>query len=136
MTVTLPRRRPNVAIDVSLAIINVVLLLIFFFLVTGQMETTDGADGLHLAETHDLPLDHLPRPILVVAPSGEWRLDGQPVAPDLLGVALAALPDPGAVLNLLIDRAAPADALIGVLENPALRDRGVRLVTLRREGGA
>lgn len=133
MSVSLPFKRRQLQIDVSLAIINIVLLLIFFFVVSGQV--TGGAQNraLDLPETSDLPLDQLPRPILIVAPEG-WTLDGQPVAPDLLGVAIEALPQP-VVLHLLIDRGAPADALIAVLRHPALQDVALRLVTLRQRGG-
>ena len=125
----LPPSRPRVAIDVSMAIVNIVLLLIFFFIVTGQMSVTSGVEGLELSETSELPLEQLPKPVLVVDRDGGWQLDGTPVAPELLGVALDALAQP-VMLHLVIDRATPAEALVSVLRHPALRDRAVRLVTL------
>ncbi|MDO5704946.1 MAG: biopolymer transporter ExbD [Paracoccus sp. (in: a-proteobacteria)] len=134
MSVSLPPPPQRLRIDVSLAIINIVLLLIFFFLVSGQMTASNQPATMDLPETTDLPLDQLPRPILIVTPDGDWTLDGQPVAPDLLGVAVAALQRP-VTLHVLIDRAAPADTLVTVLRNPALRDIAVRLVTLRHRGG-
>ncbi|MDO5631658.1 MAG: biopolymer transporter ExbD [Paracoccus sp. (in: a-proteobacteria)] len=134
MSVSLPSRARRLRIDVSLAIVNIVLLLIFFFLVSGQIGASDRARLPDLPETTELPLDQLPRPILIVTPGGDWLLDDQPVAPDLLGVALAQLPQP-VTLNVLIDRAAPADALVAVLRDPALQGVAVRLVTLRHRGG-
>lgn len=130
MSVSLPPRRHGAQIDVSLAIVNIVLLLIFFFLVTGQITTEDTGDEVNLPISRDLPLDQLPRPLLLVTAQGDWMLDGTEVAPDLLGVALDALPQP-VTLHLLLDRGAPADQLIAVLRNPAMAERSVRLVTLR-----
>lgn len=130
MSVSLPPRRRHTTIDVSLAIVNIVLLLIFFFLVTGQISAEKPSDDIDLPVSSNLPLDQLPRPLLMVTPGGEWLLDGTEVAPDLLGVALDALPEP-LTLHLLLDRGAPADLLVAVLRNPALAQRPVRLVTLK-----
>lgn len=130
MTVSLPPRRRHATIDVSLAIVNIVLLLIFFFMVTGQITTEQATDEVDLPISSSLPLDQLPRPLLMVTVDGQWLLDGAEVAPDLLGVALDALPQP-LTLHLLLDRGAPADLLVTVLRNPALADRSVRLVTLK-----
>ena len=131
MSVTLPPRRKGAQVDISLAIVNIVLLLIFFFVLTGQIAADDRIEGLELAQTTDLPLDQLPRPILIIGPEGQWYLDGQEVAPDLLSVALDAMEQP-VTLNLLLDRAAPAATLGGLLAHPALRDRDLRLVTLKK----
>ncbi|MFV0301286.1 MAG: ExbD/TolR family protein [Paracoccus sp. (in: a-proteobacteria)] len=130
MSVSLPPRRRHTTIDVSLAIVNIVLLLIFFFLVTGQISAERPSDNIDLPVSSNLPLDQLPRPLLMVTPGGEWLLDGAEVAPDLLGVALDALPEP-LTLHLLLDRGAPADLLVAVLRNPALAQRSVQLVTLK-----
>ncbi|MCQ0969169.1 biopolymer transporter ExbD (plasmid) [Paracoccus sp. TK19116] len=130
MSVVLPRRRRSPRIDVSIAIVNIVLLLIFFFLVTGQVTADERVEGVALPKTSALPLDQLPRPILIVESGGGLLLNGEPVAADLLGVALDALPQP-VTLHLLIDRTAPADGLVALLNHPALDDRAVKLVTLR-----
>ncbi|MDO5612951.1 MAG: biopolymer transporter ExbD [Paracoccus sp. (in: a-proteobacteria)] len=134
MSVSLPSHPHPRRIDVSLAIVNIVLLLIFFFLVSGQIGASDRAVMPDLPETAELPLDQLPRPILIVTPQGDWLLNDEPVAPDLLGVALAQLPQP-VTLNVLIDRAAPADVLVALLQDPALQGVAMRLVTLRHRGG-
>lgn len=125
----LDRRTQKVTPDPSLAIINVVLLLIFFFLVTGQF-IADNAGAIDIAITTDLPFDQLPRPILVIGPGGTLQLDGVTVAPELLGVAVDALPQP-VTLNILVDRSAPAQTLLQLIGRPELAQIDIRLVTLR-----
>lgn len=123
-------RRPARGLDVSLAIVNIVLLLIFFFLATGRLLNPVGPD-IDLSQTTDLPLDVLPSPILVVGTDGGWSLDGAPLAPDLLAAAVATFDTP-ARLHLLIDRGAPASALLDLVGRPELAEVDLRLVTLHR----
>ena len=125
----LPRKPETIKLDVSLAIVNIVLLLILFFLATGQL-MNPRSENVDLARTQDLPLDALPLPILIVQDNGSWELNGTPVAPDLLTVALNDLPEDD-LLHILINRAAPATALLDVMNAPALTDTTLRLVTLR-----
>lgn len=132
MSLSLPRRRRNsLAMDTSLAIVNIVLLLIFFFVIAGQaaVEQTD----FNLSETANLPLERLPSPILIVDEDGAWSLDGVPISPELLAGSMAGK---GQTLYLMIDSAAPADHLIQVLNRPETHDYTVRLVTIRARGGA
>lgn len=132
MTVSLPRRNRMPAMDVSLAIVNIVLLLIFFFVVAGQ--DAPPADAPDLSETRHLPLDQLPSPILVIDQWGEWALNGVPLTPDLLPVALEREGVQGK-LYLIIDRAAPASQLIAALNRAELAGLDISLVTLH-QGGA
>lgn len=125
-----PRRRLN-SIDSSMAIVNIVLLLIFFFVLSGQDMKPEGE--LDLSETRRLSPDRLPSPILVIGGQGEWHLDGQPITPELLPVALAQA-GTGAGLYLMIDRSAPASQLIATLNRPELDGLDIRLVTLHQEG--
>ncbi len=129
----LPGRKRRIENDVGLAIVNIVFLLIFFFLTTGQM-LSNAAQGIDIAETTDLPLDRLPKPILVVGPGGALELDGRPVDADLLGVAVRGTSDapPITLLHVLIARDAPAGALLDVIARPELAPVALRLVTLRR----
>ena len=129
----LPRPRKRAEMDVSFAIVSIVFLLLFFFLLTGQMQN-QAAQGMALAETSELPLDRLPAPILIVGDGGAWVLDGNPVAPDLLALALQNLPQP-VVLHVLIAKDAPADGLLAVVTRPDLANVELRLVTLRRSAG-
>lgn len=126
-----PLHRPvsRVRLDVSLAIVNIVLLLIFFFLATGRLLNPVGP-GLALPETVDLPLDQLPSPILVIGTEGDWSLNGTSLAPELLDVALQELPPP-VTLHLLIHKDASANTLIGLMNRPELSDIELRLVTTR-----
>ena len=63
---------------------------------------------------------------------GNWLLDGEPVSPELLPAALPG--GPGQVLHLMIDRNAPAQLLVGALQNPVLAEYELRLVTLNDRG--
>lgn len=119
-----PRRDMPVRLDNSLAVVNIVLLLLFFFLSVGQ--DVRPADDMALSVTSALPLEDLPRPILVVRSADEWELDGSPISPELVPAAVA-----GPVLHLMIDKDARAGLLIATLENPVLAGYDLRLVTLR-----
>lgn len=130
----LPRPKAHIQIDSSLAIVNIVLLLIFFFLATGQL-LNPPSQGVDLAETTELPLDQLPAPILVVDASGGWQLDGEPVTPNLLGVAIGNLPAP-VTLHILISGDAPAGALLDIVNRADLAGAEMKLVTLRTAAGA
>ncbi|MEO1540494.1 MAG: biopolymer transporter ExbD [Pseudomonadota bacterium] len=132
-------RRRTVELDVSLAIVNIVLLLIFFFLATGRLLNPVDA-RIDLADTSDLPLDQLPSPILVVSADGSWALDGKELAVENLQLGLNGLPlpeDPKAerLIHLLIDKAAPASVLLAIVNRPEFDPFEVRLVTLHRRGG-
>lgn len=130
MRLNLPRRRPQYGIDISLAVVNIVLLLIFFFLLSEQAPppTTD----LRLSLTLRLPHQPLPSPVLVIEPQGLWRLNGQVITPDLLPVALAQAGQKEQ-LYLMMDRDAPASQLLAVMNHPALKTMQIRLITLRAE---
>jgi len=115
--------------DASLAIVNVVLLLIFFFLATGQLMNSPSY-GAVLSETSKLPIDVLPQPILIIDPDGGFSLNGTPLDADLLGTALAGQ----TLVHVLIDKTAPATDLLQLLARPELAEMEVRLVTLHKRG--
>ena len=123
----LPQRKP----DTSLAIVNIVLLLLFFFLATGSL--ISGPDTqTQLPATQELPFGQLPSPLLEVAGDGGLSLDGS-------DITLAALEDAfatGQVLHVLIDGTAPALDLLRLLAQPAFSDLDIRLVTIHRKVGA
>ena len=128
----LPSRKAARGPDVSLAIVNIVLLLIFFFLATGQL-LNPPTRGVEISETTDLPIDQLPSPILIVRENGDWALDDAPVDPEILGAALSTLQAPF-TLHILIGRDAPASSLLDILDRTELDGIEVKLVTLRRVG--
>lgn len=120
--------------DFSLATVNIVLLLVFFFLITGTLVETDEL-AVDLAQTEDLPLDRLPRPLLLMKPDGSWSLDGTDVDAATLSLevneSFERLGLQTRVLHLLPDRNVPASDLIGVLRRGDLADVQIKLVTLR-----
>lgn len=118
-----PRRNEMPRTDPALSIVNLVLLLIFFFMLAGQA-TSPPVPDLTISSTSGLPLQQLPKPILTIRSADEWQLDGNPVSPELIPAAVA-----GPVLHVMIDRAAPAGLLIEVLRNPVLTGYDLRLVT-------
>lgn len=126
MSLRLPQRTGRMRIDPAYAIVNIVLLLIFFFLVSGREQEIDSQ--LQLAETTELPAGNAPPPTLEIISANNWILNGQPVRPELLAAALPADDQP---IHLLIDRSANSGLLLQVLNRPELADRPIRLVTRR-----
>jgi biopolymer transport protein ExbD len=125
----LPQRAAKIEMDVAFAIVNIIFLLLFFFLIIGQTPNRQTED-MRLAETSELPLDRLPSPILVVTAQGVWQLDGTPIAPEFLAVAMQDMPRP-LVLHVLVNRDAPAESLLQIVTRPDLAEVDLRLVTLK-----
>lgn len=130
MSLSLPRRPALARLDPALAIVNIVLLLIFFFLGAGQPARPPGE--LQLAQTRLLPAAVLPSPVLELHGAERWLLDDQPILPELLPAALALHDGP---LHVMIDGQAPASLLLDLLRHPGLEGRDLRLVT-RPDGPA
>ncbi len=126
-----PRRQRG---DFILPMINIVFLLLLFFLTAGSLANRNEAQS-GVPVTATLPLERLPRPLLLVQSDGNLELDGQPIARD---DAVEALRVAGGGDNLpvsiLADPEMPAAALLTMVD--MLRGAGmdVRLVTLRRDG--
>ncbi len=126
-----PRRQRG---DFILPMINIVFLLLLFFLTAGSLANRNEAQS-GVPVTATLPRERLPRPLLLVQSDGNLELDGQPIARD---DAVEALRMAGGGDNLpvsiLADPAMPAAALLTMVD--MLRGAGmdVRLVTLRRDG--
>ncbi|OAN87132.1 hypothetical protein [Sulfitobacter geojensis] len=131
-----PRRRPlprpsePIRPDVSLFIVNIVLLLILFFLATGSLVSTPD-EGVRISETRDLPIDQLPKPVLIVEEDGRLTLDGEELPADGLPQAMVG----HSVLHVLIDRTAPALDLLKLVNRPGMENLDIRLVTIHRSKG-
>lgn len=123
----LPVHRPKKGIDSSLAIVNIVLLLIFFFLSTGSLTNSRGL-AISLPETTLLPLDLLPKPLLSVSIEEKMSLDGKLLKVGELAAALIDSP----TLHVLADRNLSAIILLDMLDAEALIAVDVRLVTIHR----
>ena len=123
----LPRRKRGARIDLSLAIVNIVLLLILFFLIAGQLLTGQRlrADP---ARTEALALGQLPSPVLAQDPSGQWQLDGVAVSLEDLSSRLDAAQD----LYLVMDRTALARDALELTLRPDLSHLTIHLVTVRQ----
>ncbi|MDN5786749.1 biopolymer transporter ExbD [Pseudorhodobacter sp.] len=117
------RQRP----DFSLAIVNIVLLLVFFFLITGSL-VQQGETSVDLAATTELPLERLPRPLLLVDAQGAMALDGVAVTADTLAGLLG--PQMPEALYLLADKGLSADLLMALTTRPDLAAVSMRLITL------
>ena len=121
----LPERRKAKEVDSALAIVNIVLLLLFFFLATGSIMSSRTVE-VSLPETTELPLDLLPTPLLVVSTDGVMTLDGEPLEVGTLAEALIDSPS----LHVLADRESNAAILLDMLAAEELIAVEVRLVTV------
>ena len=126
-----PRRRH----DFALTMINIVFLLLLFFLTTGSLTNRDEAQS-GVPVTKDLPLERLPRPLLLLQRDGGLSLDGHPVTADTAGAAaqnaVAAKGKADAALNVLADPTIPASALLALAERLRGEGLSIRLVTVRQ----
>ena len=122
-----PARQGN-KVDSGLAIVNIVRLLIFFFLTTGSLSNSTTVT-VSLPETTELPLDLLPKPLLTVSVEGALTLDGVPIERGSLAEAL--VDDP--MLHVLADREANAGELLDLIAAEELLAVQVRLVTVHRK---
>lgn len=127
-----PRRKP----DFSAVMVSIVFLLLLFYLAAGSLIKQSELET-DLPVTEDLPLERLPRPLLLVGSEG-LLLDGRAIAQDRLVAEVrdAVETASGRPVNLLSDRAMPAAPLVMAIS--ALRSAGlpVRILTVRRNAGA
>lgn len=121
-------RENKTYMDSSLAIVNVVLLLIFFFIATGSLLTSRGVE-IALPDTAELPLDILPEPLLVIDKAGGMQLNGEVVLPGMLATATIEFP----TLHVLADRNANAGQVLDTLASENLIAVEIRLVTIHRK---
>jgi biopolymer transport protein ExbD len=126
-----PRRKP----DFTLTMINIVFLLLLFFLTTGSLTNRNEAQA-DIPFTRDLPLEKLPRPLLLLTADGSLFLDGkaQPRATLMVDAkaALAATGDPDAALNLLAQKEMAARDFLKVAQELRTGGITVQIVTLHQ----
>lgn len=123
------RQRP----DFSLAVINIVFLLLLFYLATGRL-ITHGELMTDVPLTQHLPLDQLPRPLLLVTADKSLFLDGAPVSLDTLpGAARKAAENTG-FLNILAESTVPADDFVDLLARISTANVSLRIVTRKTKG--
>ncbi|MEQ6918303.1 ExbD/TolR family protein [Halomonas aquatica] len=126
-----PRRRRD-PVEVNLTpLIDVVFLLLIFFMVSTTFETRQALE-LELPESQSgQEMEAMPVTLVVTA-AGEYRLDGRIYSADTLGDALAARAEEARENGLVLEadgRAAHAD-VVRVLDRAAgLRILQVRIAT-------
>jgi biopolymer transport protein ExbD len=126
-------RRPADSEDRILPLINVVFLLLVFFMVAGRLAPPDPfALVPPRSEAEGRPAKGV---VIVLAADGRLAVNGGAADPSALtqAVRAARAAEPGAGVSLRVDGAAPGRRLVAVLA--ALHDAGVedaRLATLRR----
>ncbi|WP_274627911.1 ExbD/TolR family protein [Arvimicrobium flavum] len=125
----IPARPRKTRPDFSLTVINIVFLLLLFYLATGSLIKQNELEA-DIPFTRDLPLEKLPRPLLLATADGQIYLDGAPLSLEEVPGAVKAIPE-GMFVNVLAERTMMADALMAVLARAQASGRPVRLVTLR-----
>lgn len=126
---SLPAASEYASIDPSITIVNVVLLLIFFFIATGSL-LNSSTDFEGTPKTTELPLDLLPEPILVLEPGGGMQLNGEPVP---VGSLRTSLNPADKRLHVLVDSQQPARQILAIIERENVTLVDVLLVTIRRD---
>ena len=121
------RRRP----DFSLATINIVFLLLLFFLIAGSVvQKAETTVDIPLATK--LPVENLPRPLLVVSYDDALFLDGLPITQETLAArATESLKVRGDFINILAERDQPATRLLDVLDILSGAGLPARIVTVK-----
>ena len=127
-TPLLPPRAQRVQTDTSLSIVNVVLLLLLFFLASGSLISAQDTD-IDLPTTQELLPEQLPSPLLEVRLDGGLLLDGESVTLTQLDDMLEG----GQTLYVLMERTAPALDLLELLAQPPFRTLNVTLVTIHEQ---
>ncbi|MCL1629192.1 hypothetical protein M3N55_10650 [Roseibaca sp. V10] len=119
--------------DFSLAMVNIVLLLVLFFIVVGAPADPAERD-LRLPEVRDLPIEALPRPLLRLTSGDGLVLDGQIVARAAL-VAAIRQGDGPQVVHLLVARDHDARSVLALSAELGGAGAQVKLVTVRSDPG-
>ncbi|MCT7374129.1 biopolymer transporter ExbD [Chelativorans salis] len=123
-----PRRRPKP--DFSLTMVNVVFLLLLFYLAAGTLVSQSEFEA-EAPVTADLPLERLPRPLLLVTEGGAF-LDGARVDGEALVDRIREAAADAAFLNVLADRDMPAAQFLGVVAEAGKAGAPIRIVTVRQ----
>lgn len=129
----LPRTRSQRGrLDFALPTINIIFLLMLYFLVAGTLAQRN---ELNVAppETSRYPADRLPRPLLLITDEG-YVLDGLPIEPDMLVSAARGALDRARVgeLNILTSATYRAEPFLALLAQFDAMAVPVRLVTVER----
>ena len=128
----LPRPRPRSRHESTITLINIVFLMLIFFLIAGTLTPPMERD-VALITTSQSDRAEPPRALFVTS-DGALLAAGAPVTAASYVERLRAASDAGAAMPLVkvaADRALPARALIGIVA--ALRDAGAGRIVLVTE---
>ena len=128
-----PPPQPRWRGDFILPMINIVFLLLLFFLTAGSLANRNEAQSA-IPITATLPLERLPRPLLLVQSDGSLELDGRPATRDEVVRSLrnGATGESALSVSVLADPDMPATTLLTLVDALRADGVGIRLVTLRR----
>ena len=135
----LKSHRSSGGLDFSLTSVNIVFLLLLFFLSAGTL-LQEAEKNVEAPRTSTMPLDRLPRPLLIINPSGELYLDGEKTTVEGLAEQATAAQieteNPASagtpVLHVLADRALDARQALQIVKDIRTQGRwNITLVTIR-----
>lgn len=121
--------------EFALPTINIVFLLMLYFLVAGTLAERDEL-SVAPPETTPYPSERLPRPLLLVTDDGRLLLDGRAIAEHEVAASGRQALDAAGVseLNLLVPSTMSAAPFLGILAELDSVGVPVRLVTVERDG--
>jgi len=135
-TMLAPRVRRRERMEFALPTINVIFLLMLYFLIAGTIVQKDELSVLPPVTTESAT-DRLPRPLLVMTDAGTFTLDGIAIErSELVAAAAVAIADPLAQtsqLNVLAPRDMVAGPFLDILAAFAAGGVPVRLVMVEPE---
>lgn len=123
--------RKREKLDFPFATINIILLLLFFFVVSGSIMGVNETSVAPPVIAQSVP-ERLPRPLLVIDRQGALFLDDTLVGVDEIAGRLRAKGGKP-VLNIVADREFPAERFLSVVEAVRREGVAVRIVTLSEE---
>jgi biopolymer transport protein ExbD len=135
-TLLAPRVKRRERMEFALPTINIIFLLMLYFLIAGTIVQKDELSVSPPVST-EVATDRLPRPLLVISDAGSFTLDGVPLSrEELVAAAAVAIADPvaeTAQLNILAPREMAAVPFLEILAMFGAGGVPVRLVTVEAE---
>jgi biopolymer transport protein ExbD len=128
------RRRERM--EFALPTINVIFLLMLYFLIAGTLVQRDEMSVLP-PETAEVATDRLPRPLLLISNDGAFILDGKAIPEaELVAAAATAVADPRITshqLNILAPAEMAAGPFLDILSEFGAAEVPVRIVTVEQD---
>lgn len=135
--ISLPRRGRG-GPDFALPMINIIFLMMLYFLVAGTITQRDEL-AIVPPLTQSYPPERLPRPLLVIVDAQTVLLDGRPLERGTLAAGVrtgAAGVSGGPTVNILAPRTMSAGTMLDVAAELGAAGIGVRIVSLDEQSAA